>query len=387
MFRDRLRHWGINDKNRRGTVKTRRNVVGSAKNEDLTFIQPVPSQHTAYCGPSQPILPRIENVLHTPDETRQLQRVLKGVLDWQQQLDISQNAMDKHLRDEYHFTRQLDDIAYALELNRYQPLTCRKVTRELQRKCAELRSCMGVSCTPLAIFRSAGHLLWFAKQREGSAWHFETSKFLVKAAAEALPSTHPTLLLLHLLSGDSTPAQLVTVYGAGSCVMQRCHGRSETARFAAGFLSSAIEAGLDAAFGSDADKICATTSSVNHSGHLILLAQLCLSTHRYKESTDAIRRCLAKLEDEGDGVSWDSTEALWFLARLQFYQGDLVGEEISLQNILAITLALDEPVFHGSHLSLKALRAISNLDMFYQRNTLKEKRDALCLKYPSAFEL
>jgi hypothetical protein len=106
-----------------------------------------------------------------------------------------------------------------------------------------------------------------------------------------------------------------------------------------------------------------------------------------EECADALLRCLAQCEDEGDRGSTISLPALKLLTLLKIDQEDLVGEEMTLQKVLKTTLDRDRRELHKSQLSIDALTVISELDKFYAYCDLNEKRDALHLKYPSAFEL
>ena len=243
------------------------------------------------------------------------------------------------------------------------------------------------TCTPLAVLRSIESLLYLAFRRHSRSWHYQTLtlKFLIRTAAEVLPASHPSLLLLRLLLDGTTSAQLVTVYELGIRVIERCNSRPHAVSFRAGFLVAALDNGLDATFRPYADVFCATAHDMNDDRHQCGIAKLYLAMGRYRESADILRRCLSQLEDEGNEESLDSVNALRILARLQFQQEDLAGQETSLRRILEIVLARHR-LERQAQFDTDALQAIAYMDMFYQRHRLNQKREALRLDFPKAFE-
>jgi hypothetical protein len=219
MFRDRLRQWGMNDKNHRGNIDRRRKVTQSADNRDKITAQQDSCQPTASLKPTQPIMSvhqNLSSVLCTPKEMRMLHRALKGVLDWQKEFEDS-----TYTRDGNPIGQMLTDIQEALRWNYQKPLTCTKVSRQLQKTGAALQRRMKEPCGLLDIHQFVGALLQLAKRRNYSAWDHSTFTFLSKMAAEALSISHPSLLLFHLLLSEPTPAHLVMIYDVGCSVVHR----------------------------------------------------------------------------------------------------------------------------------------------------------------------
>ena len=381
MFRDRLRQWGMNDKNRRSAVKPKRKALRSAANRDKTS-QPGSHYKTIACNSSRSVVlghENVYNVLQTPAEILVLQRTLKGILDWQQHAEDSTVDLD--------FLHLLIDMERCLRVSDNTPSMCRRIAAHLRTTSAKLRNLM-VTCTPLTILQSVYVISYLTSERNCSPWYYETSRFLVNAAVEALPDSHPSLLLLCLLFSSISPSQLVMIHEVGSDVMKQCIGEAASFTFRFAMLSAASKLGLSATMRSYADALCAATQTeATDSARLYEIATLYQSTGQYEKSSDALRRCLAQCEGESDRGSTILLPALRLLSFLQSKQNDFVGEEITLQKILKTTLARDRRKLHASQLSIGELGAISELETFYAYYNLNEKRDALHLEYPSAFEL
>jgi hypothetical protein len=189
MFRDRLRQWGMNDKNHRGNIDRRRKVTQSADNRDKITAQQDSCQPTASLKPTQPIMSvhqNLSSVLCTPKEMRMLHRALKGVLDWQKEFEDS-----TYTRDGNPIGQMLTDIQEALRWNYQKPLTCTKVSRQLQKTGAALQRRMKEPCGLLDIHQSVGALL----QRVGPLdFHFSLQdgcggSLYLPSIAVAIPST------------------------------------------------------------------------------------------------------------------------------------------------------------------------------------------------------
>jgi hypothetical protein len=384
MFRDRLRRWRINDKNRRSAANQRRGVLQLVDNGDKISS---PGPHCSTIGRSSSRSAtldheNIHNVLRTPKEMLALQRTLKGILDWHQHAEDTTVDLDHG----WTFFELLKEMYQCLVVSDESPFTCEKVTPHLRKTSAALQSHM-IICTPLAILISVELLSYFAFRSNSSPWYHETSRFLINAAVQAFPDSHPSILLLRLLFSNLTSSQLVMLYEVGSNVMDQRYGGATTFFFRVRMLSVASTTGLGVAIRSYADALCTATPEETDDFHLLGIARVYRLTGQYEESAEAVRRCLAQTEDEGNGHSVASLEALHFLASLQNAQNDFVGEEITLQKLLTTVLAKDRREIHTSGLSISALRAISMLDGFYARLNLDEQRDALQLEFPSAFEL
>lgn len=381
MFRDRLRQWGMNDKNRRSAVKPKRKALRTATNGDKTS-PPCMHYKTIACNSSQSVAlghENVYNVLQTPAEILVLQRTLKGILDWQQ------HAEDSTV-DPNSFLHLFTDMERCLRVSDNTPSMYRRIAAHLRTTSAKFRDLM-VTCTPLTVLYSAQELLSFAVERNRSPWYYETSRFLVNAAVEALPDSHPSLLLLRLLFSSITPSQLVMIYEVGSDVIKQCGGEAASFTFRFEMHSAAFKIGLSATMRSYADALCAATQTeATDSTRLYDVATLYHSMGQYEKSSDALQRCLAQCEGESDRGSTILLLALQLLCYLQYKQNDIVGEEITLQKILKTLLAEDQRRSQTSQLSIDTLTAISELDRFYVDHDLKEQSDALHLDYPSVFE-
>ena len=389
MFRDRLRQWGMNDKNRRSAARPGRRALRSERNEDRTSRHG--PHHDAISRTSSPpgVLYRenIHNLLQTSKETLVLQRTLKGVLDWYQHTEGLMVELDHSQDNTLTFVNLVHDMTQCLYVSCVNPYSCEKTTSKLRGASAELRRHFGVTCTPSAVFFALDALSSLACSQATNQWYYATARFIVNAAVEEFPATHPSLLLILLLFSDFTSSQLVMMYELGWNVIEQCYGKARAFSFRVGMHSAASRMGLDATISSYADALCATTPDTTDPRCLFDIARLCISTGRYKESGVAVRRCLALLENEVDGDCSTLIDALQLLAAVQFSQNDLVGEEETLQRIVKIALARDRRELHTSQLSIDALNAISELDEIYAHHNLDEKRDALRLEFPSAFEL
>jgi hypothetical protein len=389
MLRDRLRQWGMNDKNRRSTANSRRRALQPANNRSNH--QKFGSCHTPiYCSSPQQITPNhgnLQNVLHTPKEMLVVQRTLKGILDWQHHLDDSMVDPNHSLDNTRIFGNLVNDMAICLYVSLVNPFSCGKITPQLRTMSAKLQSCIGVMCTPPAILRSIGVLSTFMRHRNVNQWYHETSRFLVNTAVEAFPDSHPSLLLLHLLFSDPTLPQLAMVYEVGSSIMQRLYGETEAFSFCIGMHFVVSRMGLDATFRSFAELLYASTHVSNDAMRLFNIARLHYSMGWYERCSEAAQRCLAQLEAQNNPHDSGIILTLKVLAESQQLQQDFAGQETSLQRILKIVLARDRRKLRDSQLSLKALDAISRLDDFFASREMHEQRDALRLEYPSAFEL
>lgn len=387
MFRDRLRDWRMNDKNRRSAATPRRRVLQSTNNGDKPSKPSKPASHCNMFGRRSSQLAmldheNIHNVLQTPKEILVLQRTLKGVLDWQQHAEDSMIDLEHR----WAFFELLKDMQQCLIVSHNNMSMCGKITPQLRRTSAKLQSHMA-TCTPLAVLRSVDELLYFASNRNFSPWYYETSRFLINAAAETFPESHPSLLLIRLLLDGLTPPQLIMVYEVGSIITNQLYDEVTTLSFRIRMHSAASYIGLGAAIRSYADALCSAAPDETNPWRLYDMAILYYSMHQYEKAADAARRYIAQIEDEGDGNSSTLIGALQFLAVVQSEQNDFVGEEITLQKILATALARDRRELHTSQLSMDALKGISCLEGFYMYYDLSEQRDALHMDYPSAFEL
>jgi hypothetical protein len=377
----------MNDKNRRGAGNLKRRTLHSADNEDKASKPGSRHNNIGRNSARSSTLDHenVHNLLQTPKEMLVLQRTLKGVLDWQRHTKDLTIRPDQSFDDSCTFGNLVSTMDQCLYVCCLNPFSCEKIMTQLGKTSAKLQSRIGVICTPLAILDAIEVLSNLTLYRNGNQWYQETSRFLVNTAVEAFADSHPSLLLLHLLFSEPTPSQLAMVREVGSDIMQRFYGEAEASWFRVAIHIFAFRMGLGATFESHANALCATTTT--DPKRLYGVARLYRSMGQYEKSGGAVRRCLAQIEDEGDGDSSTSIDALHLLASVQSKQNDSAGEEKTLQKLLKFTLARDRRELSISQFSMDALEAISGLEAFYADRGLIEQRDALHLEYPGAFEL
>jgi hypothetical protein len=395
MFRDRLRLWGMNDKNQRRALNNCRRVKFSAGNEDVVSDKRR-ARHRMTASDlwiRLSIDARIHNTLSTSKKNRYWQRALKGVFDWHQSLQDSTVEVDEGLlRDDPRTFHDLFlDMYRAVNAVSVSPWTCKSATRKLQNASAAIDSHMrstSIRNTPLTLLVVIRPLQALANRRNFDEWHDTASRFLLKTTAENLPACHPTLLLIKaLLLDDAASEWLAIVYELGSDIIQRYYGRSFAESFQFDVVSGALCINPDAAIGSHIDMMCAAARNSNDAGRLLQLADLYYLKGRYPEAAYFAQRCLTRLRDIGEMDSWDAVDVWWQLSNSQRMQRDFTGEEESLLNAHAVTLSITRKKSHGSELSTDLLRSLSDLYGFYERNHSKQKCEALRVEYPSAFEL
>jgi hypothetical protein len=395
MIRDRLRLWGMNDKNKHTTPYKRRGSSRSASNKDLVSNQRKAHDQTpgAYLWMRLSVDASIHDTLSTPKKLRSWQHAAKGVLDWQQSLQESAVEVDEDLLrdDAWTLYDSLLDIINAVNMISVNPWTCKSATRNLAKSSAAIASHLkstSIRNTPLAVFRAIRPLQMLAGNRNSDEWYEKTTRFLLKTTAEALPACHPTLLLVKaLLLNDSASEGLAVVYELGFGIMQRYHGEPSATDFQCAVISGALYVDPHAAIGSHVDMICAAANDSKDARRFFDLANLSLLKGRYPEAAYFAQRCLARLRELGQQDNWVTGDAWRILSYTQRIQRDVTGEEESLLNAHTVTLAITSDEAHGSELSTGVLRSVSDLYLFYGRNHFEEKCEALRVEYPSAFEL
>jgi hypothetical protein len=210
----------------------------------------------------------------------------------------------------------------------------------------------------------------------------------LRTTAETLPACHPTLLLMKALLLDNSASEgLAIVYELGFDVLKRYHGELFATDFQFDVVSGALHIDPHAAIGSHVDMICAAANDSNDPRRLPELVSLSHLKGRYPEAAHFAQRCLARLRDLSKQDCWTAVEAWRQLSYSQRMQRDVAGEEESLWNAHAVTLAMTKDEARGSELSLYVLDSVSDLYGFYESNHLEEKCEALRVEYPSAFEL
>jgi hypothetical protein len=395
MIRDRLRLWGMNDKNKRPAPDKRRGSSHSASNKDIVSNQRKAHYQTpgAYLWMRLSVDAHIHDALTTPEQLRSWQHAVKGVLDWQQSLQESAVEVDEDvLRDDsWTLYDLISDIYSAVNMISANPWTCKSATRNLEKVSAAIDSHLkstSIRSTPLAVFRAILPLQMLAGNRASDEWSETAARFLLKTTAEALPACHPTLLLMKAILLDNSASEgLALVYELGFGMIQRDHGESSATIFQFDVMSGALYFDPHAAIGSHVDMICAAAYDSNDVRRLFDLASLSSLKCRYPEAAQFAQRCLARLRDLSEQDSWYAVDAWWQLSYSQRKQRDVAGEEESLLNAHAVTLTMTRDTDHESELSNDVLCSVSNLYKFYERHHLDEKCEALRVEYPSVFEL
>jgi hypothetical protein len=398
MFRDRLRLWGMNDKNQRRALMNFRGVKSSTGNYVIVSDQRKARHLTIGTGLwiRLSIDARIHDALSTPKEFEPWQRALQGVLDWQKSLQdsaVEPSEVDQNLLrdDDDTFYKLLLDVTNAVFLANASPWFCKSATRRLEEASAamdcHLKSTSRRS-NPAVVLRAAQTLQILAGRRNSSEWHDMASKFLLKATAETLPACHPTLLLMKALILDGSVSEgLSILYELGFDIIQQNRGDLLATAFQYGVIRGALSVDRDAAIGSHADSMFAAESNIRGARRLYQLAELSRLKGRFAEAVHLAQEYLAQLPNLGSQHKFCAVEAWWSLSQSQRMQQDTTGEEESLLNALTVVLAVEGYTKHGVELSINVLQSLSDLYRFYERNSFQEKCEALRIEYPSAFEI
>lgn len=388
MFRDRLRQWRLNDKNRRGAADQKREVMGPKEPTDEARFQRISCRSRS----RSPRLTTPDNVdiYKSPpmaEEMRTLHLVLKSVLDWELFYEESQAKIDSSRNDGTDLEKLLLEMVTMLDMNVRTPSMICENTEKIRVSSLTIDSCIRTKLTPLVVFCSVGPVLRLAYRRDSSEWYSISSQFLLRSAEDSFPRSHPSQLLLRLLFSSLTPGQLAAIYEVGSSVVRQHYGEASATTFRVEYVSTAYKTGLGVAFVSHVATPCAGPK-VSDARSMCGTADLYFYMHRYEESAETMQRCLKHLRDEGTEDNGESIYALWVLANSQHRLEDFAGEDTSLKKILEIALARDRSrdIPHESTLSISALHAISDLDWFYGFLHLDEQREALRSDFPKAFE-
>jgi hypothetical protein len=391
MFRDRLRQWRLNDKNRRGAADKKQGAMGPKDPLDEITVEHNSCPRTPCFGPSQLVMPAkasINKIPPMPEEMRTLYQALKGVLNWERFYEESQGKRNSGRNDDMYLEKQLLEMVTSLDLNVRRPSMIYEVTNKIKDTSRAIGNCFGTALTPLSVFCSVGPILRLSYRRDSSEWYDSSSRFLLQCAEQTFPTLHPSQLLLRLLFSNLTPGQLAAIYEVGSNIVGQHYGEASATTFRIEYVSTAYRTGMGVAFVSHVATLCAGPK-VSDARSMCGNADLSFYMHRYEESAETMQRCLAHLKDEGTEDNGESIYALWVLASSQHQLRDFAGEDSSLRRILEIALARDRSrdTFDESTLGIDALHAISDLDWFYEFLHLDEQREALRSEFPRAFEL
>jgi hypothetical protein len=392
MFRDRLRQWGLNKKNRREALKGRI-AKSSASNEEAIFNKRTPHHQTAGTRRSWSISLAIAGSPSVPKEARPLQRALKGMEDWQCHFDESGVSRDEILAYTDSFYCLLRNLSVALTFDRSSQQMCRSATRKLGEASAAFQSHLNSTCTPLAVLSSIQLILRIAGCRDSDPWHKSTSGFLLRTTTEILPGSHPTLLLLQaLLVHVPAPEGLATIYEQGSSIVERCYSKSTAIDFRLDFVSAALDIHPHAAFMSNANTLSASTIEASiprplrttdtarsqiasrRVGEAVAYGHSCL--YAVRGWTDSGRRRIDRL---GELYAWR------ILCNSKRMQCGFTGEETSQFNAHALIVAMANGEDRGMELGMKSLQVVRDLHSFYEEHDLDEQCETLRLAYPNAF--
>lgn len=402
MLRDRLRKWGLNDKNRRSTASERR-VTCLNNNQKLVAILRNAPRELADQTSSQSDLRDII-ITHpppTPNDARSVQQALKSMMDWHSHFHDSDFGKDEILiyTDRFYFL--LRSLSVSLKFDRSDQSMCGAATRRLGEASASLQGHLKPMCTPLAVLSSIQLILRIVNRRDSDEWYKATSKFLLQTTAGSLPRSHPTLLLLQALLGDQlTPDGLYMIFEVGSLLVRRCYGGSTALHFRLDFISAALDIYPDAKFTIATGMLCDTANTA----HDVLWSDALAEfeddrRHRSYEVLSYVRGCSCYLNDR---VPFDLPSVPMPLATIQERSADyyawrilansqrmqcgFAGEEISRLNAHALIVTMSN-MDGGSRSDEDSLHIIRRLHLFYEEHDLDEQCQALRLEYPSAFEL
>lgn len=401
MFRDRLRQWGNNDKNRRALTPRKRPAMQSTNDRDKTLTDrgshdQAVSRDSSKSGRH---VPNISDPLRIPTEFRSVQQALKSMQDWQAHFHDSRSDQLEILKHTDSFYFLLRDISLALTFDRSDFSMCGKATRTLRTASAAFRNCLGPMCTPIAVLSSIQLILRIVSRRDTDKWYESTSKFLLQIVTETLPGLHPTPLLLHaLLLQKRTAEGLALIYEAGSTLMQLCHSKSTAINFRLDFLSAALDLFPEASFATETDLICQTTMTRNsltrkspcvkpdvskrRSDEVVAYSMRCSCTiDRGRPTRSVLSPQLTKMrERKADYYAWR------ILCNSQRMQCGFSGEDIAVFNAHALMATMSDPR-GGPELRTTSAHVLRKLHLFYKEHDLVEHCQALRLEYPWEFEL
>ncbi|GAB7324850.1 hypothetical protein MBLNU13_g08679t1 [Cladosporium sp. NU13] len=216
MFRDRLRQWGLNDKNRSDVARKRQ----ATSNETTVALRSTPH----------------------PSKERPLQQALKRILDWQNHLHNSGVDSRDVLNHTRSFYGMFQNLSSALKFDRSNQSRCANATQMLHKASAAFQNHLEPIFTPIALLSSIRLILEILSRRGLDEWYRSTSEFLSQTMIETLSSTHPTLLLLQAFFADGMSLEgLALIYKVGSTIIRRVYDEMTAVDFRLDFISAALE--------------------------------------------------------------------------------------------------------------------------------------------------
>lgn len=383
MPRDRYRRWGINDKNRKGPVKSRHSLVTATHENDVRRRQDqAPDGSTAHYLPAASR--SLQLPFNIPKRVRLLQQALKSVHDWQHHFsDLGERAAI--IPSAIWLRTQLRSMRWAVHCLENKPSLDQSnlAFRRLQEASIILHNNLAVRCTPPAVLMSMFTLLKFNSldSRPSSVYYYTARRFFLQMAAEMLPATHPTLLMLQLFLCEQTPEMMAAVYRVGRSVIGQCLGTTSQEIW-----TSQVDL-TDAA----------TTTDMEHNsqGRSTETADKDLTADDVHIAEPAMNRKLAyvhRLHLLSESIAQrnenlrEAYGAYQLLAASQNWLNDSAGEEVLLQNALKLANAMEPDADVGSgEPSLELQQAVRELYCYYEGHDDVGRREALRLEYPRPF--
>lgn len=373
MLRDQFRRWGINDKN------VRRN------HQKHQYAQ----VNTQFDGNMEAI---VYDPLHTPRETRSLHQALQSLQHWS---DGSQDVCSPGMNivaDAIKFHDYLWDMKNAIRILEAERMCSSTSVRRLNQAGDRLVKCFQSACTPLAVLLSMQVILELklSTKHNSLPWSETTSTFLLQVTANHFVRSHPASMLIHLLTfGKRTSDELAAIYEAGRAFVERYFDRSLVLRFRTSFFQTMSSLGLDTLFESEIQDLSAEASDPNEvlDGRVLCdLAGLRLRESRFEEAEELAHTCLLAVQIHHDS-RWIARQVLRTLASAQASMHNCKGAEMSLLRALQLTTVrqLDDdsaPLV----LSSSSMMVVDDLRELYKRVGEEVKHEALCLRFPSAFD-
>lgn len=384
MLRDRYRQWGINDKNRRSTSrKVCSSRVAAAMHGDTVWCrQDQRSGGGMRQNPSNANV-SLQPPFYIPNCSALLHQALKSVHDWQLHFDELGGRRGAAMWASIWLRTHLREMGWAVHCLENDPSHDQSALafERLWKASNIIHDNLEVKCTPPAVLMSMTALLRFGSpdNRPSSMYSYTSRRFFLAMAAEILPVSHPTLLLLKLLLCEQSSEALPAISRAGGNVIGQCIGmHSEDIWTSQIELSHAVtisntDTELETCLGSsDAEIPTVTGGDAAVTAGLTYVHRLhSLSTLR-AQNKDDLRKAYG---------------AYQLLSISQKWLNDSAGEEISLQSALQLARFMElNAQGRSGELSFELLQAIRDLYCYYNDRGNAERCRNLRLEYPAFFQ-
>lgn len=382
MLRDRFRQWGINDKNRkRHASKGRRSKAALAHKDDGQhhkdgFVDDSDEHRYAIVSPGLP--KPIEQLKHT----RLLQQVLKSVRDWQKYFMDSGANRGEVASATVWLRVRLRSMRWAMHCleNGAAQTESDLAFKRIREASIVLRNNFEAKFTPPAVLMCMSTLLnlGFLDGRPSSVQYNTARKFFVQMAAEILPPTHPTVLLLRLLLCEQIPETLAALHRIGPGVIGQCFGADSRAIWTSqmDLTNTAAREGMNARLRLVSDKVndgYLTASCAEHATNRTLsyASRLHSLSQSYTQPSDNLKEAYG---------------AYQLLAASQHWLSDAEGEEMSLQNAVHLAKIMESTAdVQPGELSFEMMEAIQELNCCYENHGKAQQSAMLRLEYPRVF--